>query len=399
MEIVTIRALLCQCEFSILSFLFNEITTFHFRNLDSSKVPLSPKTNLFLGKNGQGKTNFLEAIFFLATGASFRTVSLPHFIQHGAQTQQAQIAAKATKDAQNFDLIALIEPRKKSLKVNGKRASRYQLQKLFPIVLFSPESLNAIKGSPEQRRRLLDTLLLTHRPNDASLLTDFNRALKSRNSLLRSFQDQTLSNQVSQRALLQSVTEVFLEKAIQLTLARLESLSDFEADFTHVVRALFGDQNVDIFVDYVASKVSFRDLSKTQMEEALRQRAEQLLPAEMASGTSLVGAHKHEIILFFNGQDSRFFSSQGQQRALIIAFKIAQILYHRRLHGTLPLLLLDDVMSELDEERRGFLLDFLSEVQGQTLVTTTDLELSAALKPTLGACYQLSEGRLEQYEV
>jgi DNA replication and repair protein RecF len=154
----------------------------------------------------------------------------------------------------------------------------------------------------------------------------------------------------------------------------------------------------DISVDYLISGESALNWSDSQVFDALKKRHQSLALQEVAYGGSLVGPHKHDIKFLFNGNDSRFYCSQGQQRALILALKIAQIVYHHQVHKTYPILLLDDVLSELDMKKRMRLMKFLEQVSAQILITSTDLAWSDRLgvetEKGHGAIFEVVSGQV-----
>jgi DNA replication and repair protein RecF len=203
-------------------------------------------------------------------------------------------------------------------------------------------------------------------------ISDFKKALKNRNRLLKDFRDGNIPK-TQFDPLLDSLTELYLAKAVDLVWQRLEALNKIKGDLNDNMQYI-SQTNVDIFVDYVASDESFLGFSREKIAEKLKKRTEELRSAEVSSGSSLVGPHKHEILFLYNQKDSRFFCSQGQQRAIILSFKMAQIVYHRRVHGTYPILLLDDVLSELDRERRFRLVAFLEKLETQIFITSTEID-------------------------
>ena len=134
--------------------------------------------------------------------------------------------------------------------------------------------------------------------------------------------------------------------------------------------------DLHISIDYQVSGKNIMNLEDSTIYSQMKNRVSELREMELASGVSLVGPHRHDIRFLFNNHDSRFFCSQGQQRALILSFKMAQIVYHRQVHGTYPVMMLDDVLSEFDADKRNSLIAFLSELNTQIFITTTDLNLS-----------------------
>ncbi len=325
---------------------------------------------MFLGKNGQGKTNLLESIYLLVRGNSFRYSSNESFINYSAQ--QSLIQSHFHQNNLKYNLKLVLNNSSKEFFVNEKKTSSSQIQQKFSVVLFSPESLSFIKESSEFRRVLVDEFLASVDPKNVVIINDFKKALKNRNRLLKDFRDEKLAR-AQFEPLFDSLTEIYLQKAGDLVAQRLEALAKIQGDLNDNMQYI-SQSNVDIRVDYVASDESFLGFSRAEIAEKLKKRAQELRTAEMSSGSSLVGPHKHEILFLYNQKDSRFFCSQGQQRAIILSFKMAQIVYHRRVHGTYPILLLDDVLSELDSEKRFRLVEFLEKLETQIFITSTEID-------------------------
>jgi DNA replication and repair protein RecF len=246
---------------------------------------------------------------------------------------------------------------------------------LFPIVLFSPESLSAIKEGPDQRRQLIDEILISHDPRQGHLLREHQRALKARNRLLKNISEK-LDSTPDHLDSLESLNKIYFLLSTHLASARIKALKDIEPFFRDAMAFIMGDTHEDIAVDYSISGESALKWSDSLIFEALQKRHRSLVNQELAYGSSLVGPHKHDIRILFAGNDSRFYCSQGQQRALILAMKIAQIVYHHQAHQTYPVLLLDDVLSELDFKKRVSLMKFLEGISAQILITSTDLAWS-----------------------
>lgn len=364
-----------------------------FRNFDRLQVHLRPRLNFLLGENGQGKTNFLEAVHLLSRGISFRPADSQNFIRKGAS--KAKINGVFANGDFTYDVEMLVEKGRKSAWINGKRANSAALLKAFPTVLFSPESLSAIKEGPEQRRQLIDEILISHDPKQGSLLREYSRALKSRNRLLKNLAE-NLGPREQTIASLESLDKLYFIMSTHLTAARIKALKDMAPGFSDAMKFISDDTVGDISVDYLISEESALAWSESQIFDALQKRHSELRLSEMSYGGSLVGPHKHDIKFLLGGNDSRFYSSQGQQRALILALKIAQIVYHHSVHQTYPVLLLDDVLSELDSKKRSNLMKFLEGISAQILITSTDLAWSDQFGFDRNSVFNVTRGRVER---
>jgi DNA replication and repair protein RecF len=364
-----------------------------FRNFKYEAIEFRPRLNFLLGENGQGKTNILEAVFLLCRNTSFRAGDSKNLIERVAG--RAKIGARFSRSDLNFRVEMLLEPGRRSAMINAKKVNSDTLIKNFPVVLFSPESLSAIKGGPEERRQLIDELLVNYDPQKGRLLREFLRALKSRNRLLRNIAE-GLGDSRGQLDSLESLNKIYVLLATHLANARIMALRELQPYVVEAMTSILGESSAKISVDYVISAESAISWSELQVYDAICNRHRELYAKEIAAGTSLVGPHKHDIKLLLAGNDSRFYCSQGQQRALILALKIAQIVYHHSVHQTYPVLLLDDVMSELDTKKRVNLMKFLESVSAQILITATDLTWSNQFGLDRNSVFNVIEGRVSR---
>lgn len=356
---------------------FQSLRLKNFRNYRDFEFQVPEGIVVFVGSNGQGKTNLMEAFYFLLRGESFRPVSENSLLSYvgGTVAQTAVLEGRLTQKNLVHDLKMTFGTGRKAVVLNGNKISSAALAQRFPVVLFSPESLSAIKNGPELRRQLVDEVVITHSTSSVKILQDFRRALKTRNRILRDYK-RGVTQLGQARRLLDSLDPLFFPLAAELAVARLAALSALQSDFQRAVAFVLDRENVDISVEYVISTLDARNWSRSDLLSAMHNRAMELRESELASGLSLVGPQRHDIRILFAGKDSRFFCSQGQQRALVLSFKMAQILYHYRAHQVYPILLLDDVLSELDPARRANLVRFLKDVPAQIFLTTTDLSFT-----------------------
>lgn len=375
---------------------FKNISVLDYRNLSAVQVELSHGINVFLGNNGQGKTNFLESLYLLCKGKSFRPAKLEHFINYENPEKALMISSKVEINNSINELALSIENKKRRLFLNKKRTSAAKINQLCPVVLFSPESLDAIKTGPLARRNLVDELLYSHNPNSIQVILYYTKCLKNRNILLQQIKQSNGIHQSSSLNTLNSLDEQLIEYGARLTKLRLEALKALKPYIHTSYRNLTNSRDVEISVDYVISGESSIHKSSYEIKQHLQERLQQLRTNEMRVGSSLVGPHKHDIVFLVNQKDSRYYCSQGQQRALILSFKMAQIVYHKDLHIEWPILFLDDVLSELDTEKREHLIRFLNSGEGQTFITTTDFSLPRELTKQNIAVFQVQNGNIKR---
>lgn len=361
-----------------------------FRNFSDLRINFADRLNILIGHNGQGKSNLLEAVSLLTLQDSFRFAENENLIQF--QKGESFLEANLEKNNLDYSIKLQILKSRKNLLWNDKKCSQTQVKEHISCVIFSPESLSSIKEASDERRQLVDQAVVSIDLEGTQLVADFRKALKARNRILKDYLEEKQSRPQT-LALLESIDPIYLKLAISLTFARIKLLQGLKCDFNEAMRFIMKSP-VDISVDYSLSKSSAANYTYEQVYDAIHQRRLELRDAELASGSSLVGPHKHEIVFLYNQKDSRFYCSQGQQRALILSFKMAQIVYHSKVHGTYPILLLDDVLSELDGVKRSSLVEFLHNIQTQIFLTSTELQFTEEVKMSESKIFELKEGRI-----
>lgn len=349
----------------------------NFRNLKEFEFYPHPRGNIFLGMNGQGKTNLIEAFFLATQGETFRFGDMRDFIHH--QAHQALIQLKIEKNGLEDRLHFQIDENSKHILQNGKKTSSQNIKAQYNCVLFSPESLQSIKEGSDRRRALVDELILSVYPQKNQQIQDFKKILKSRNKVLKEIKEEKFSFH-QQKELLETLLPQYIHSAVEYTQLRLQMIREIQILFDENMKKISANnsqfEEKESVIQYFISDQNATQWSRQEVLNAMRKRHQELYSAELASGQSLFGPQRHDLQFLYDGKDSRIFCSQGQQRALILAFKMAQIVYHYRVRESYPVLMLDDVLSELDQEKRQALIHFLHEIQAQTFITSTDLTLS-----------------------
>lgn len=366
-----------------------------FRNFSEVEVEFSDRLNIFIGDNGQGKSNLLEAIALLSLNESFRYADNENLIRFNQAA--SFIEGDLERNGLDYKVKMQILKSRKNVTWNEKKVTQNSIKTHFSCVVFSPESLSFIKEASDERRTLIDEALISIEPHMANLVADFRKALKTRNRILKDYSDEQIDKK-STLSVLESLEPIFLNLASQLTLKRIQLLGNLTRGIQEAMEYI-SKKPVDISVEYRISGENYlqkaSELTLEQVNNALYQRLTQLRDAELSSGSSLVGPHKHEIVFLYDQKDSRFYCSQGQQRALILSFKMAQIVYYYKLHEAYPILLLDDVLSELDFVKRGALIEFLQSIKTQIFLTTTDLHLPEELRMNESRVFEVKEGRIK----
>lgn len=372
---------------------FRSVQLKNYRNFVDRHLEFSRRINFFIGPNGQGKTNLIEGLYFVTQGKSFRFGDNESVVMHGKS--ESLVRAELRRRGLDFQLLAHLHENKKNFVLNEKRVTGFDLRRKFPVVLFSPESLSAIKEGGEHRRNLIDDFLITIDETMAHIQHEYRKALKARNRLLKSLQEAESPRDRGQLMdVFESLNPRFYELAGNLTWYRLKAIEEIQSDLRTALQNISGSTNVDVSVEMRVSDQNAMRWNAQTINAAIQQRARELAPAEVRLGASLVGPHKHDIRFLYNQKDSRIFCSQGQQRVIILAFKMAQIVYHRKVHGFYPVLMLDDVLSELDAEKRNALIGFLREINTQVFLTSTDLTLHEQFSMEDSQVFQVAVGNV-----
>ena len=335
-----------------------------FRNLARVRLEPSPRATVLVGRNGQGKTNLLESIFFLTTLKPLRGVRLAELVRFGATSARVEGSFDGPGGARR--VAVEVEPGARTAFLDGKPQDR--LDDYFEglaAVCFSPDDLLLVKGGPEGRRRFLDRAAFNRWPAVLAEAREFLRALRERNAALR-----TASPEVEQ-----SFRTPLVRAAARLLVRRQALVRELAPRVATAFAEIAGG-------DGPAARLAYRPASGMPVEgdeAALRDRLEEILALRLERdrdrGYTSAGPHMDDLTLALDGRGARLYGSQGQQRALVLALKIAEIENLRASLGRPPLLLLDDVSSELDPDKNRYLLRYLGMLPAQAVLTTTDRRL------------------------
>jgi DNA replication and repair protein RecF len=337
------------------------------RNLAPAIIEPGPRFNVLSGDNGEGKTNLLEAIYVVGTLRSFRTSRLAELIRIG--DEQALVSARVDRGGLERIYEVTLGLRSKKVRLDGKAVrpiARYFGD--FNVVLFAPEDLQVPRGSPADRRRFLDRAVFQRQPAFLADSQAYDRILRTRNALLRDQQGRLRADAVE---LLSVYDEQLATRGARVVLARLaflrELLPGVCSSFEAITRA---GLEVQVGCELPAELSGATD-SEGALAAALRESLASGRARDIARGATGAGPHRHDLAFRLCGQPAAAFASQGQLRALVLAWKTAELDLLSQTHGDPPVLLLDDVSSELDAARNSYLFDFLRSRDSQCFITTT----------------------------
>jgi recF protein len=332
----------------------------NFRNLSGSII-CGRHLHIFFGENGHGKTNWLEAIYLLSTTKSFKTAKLSESIKFDEELAIVRGSVQQSAEIHRILQVAL-QGNTKILSVNGKKETIHRYLGELHAVVFNSDELEIVRGTPEARRKFLDGGIVSIYPPFVQTLADYNRVVRQKNSLLQSAQDGGYSLEKTAE-MLEPWNEQLIALATRIHKARIRYVERLNEALE---KKLFGREEIQI--RYASSLEGKGDLSDyaALLEERLRLRVQ----AELAAGYALVGTHRDDLDILFDGRDLRKYGSSGQQRSALLILQLAVLSVYHSQNNEYPLFLLDDIDAELDYRRIGQLLEFLSD-KTQTFVTTS----------------------------
>ena len=358
----------------------NRIEIQNFRNIENLQADFDD-VNIIYGENAQGKTNLLEAVYLFTGSKSFRGVKDSQLVQFSKDFSKLKAEFFSNKREQNAEILI---KNKRSAMLNGiKKSTPALLGEDIKAVIFSPVHLSMIKDGPIERRKFIDNALCQLNSNYRNALKEYNRCLAQRNIVLRDMQQyggldeilfvwnlnfaKTCSKIIYQR-------QKFVEALLPYAKEVFKGLSSGKEEIDFVLKGSFDYQN----------------LSASEIEEKLMEELENKKAVDILNKNTSVGAHRDDLEIFINGREARIFGSQGQQRSCVIALKLAESSLLKEKTEIMPVALLDDVMSELDEKRQDYILNHIKE--WQVFITCCDKNTILRLKK--GKTIHIENGRI-----
>lgn len=358
------------------------IRTYQFRNLSDQTVNFSPNANFLYGDNGQGKTNFVEAVGLLSSGRSFRTNHLKELIRW--QCGEASVFAELVSNEHALEVGVSISEEGKAAYINGNRVEYLSafLGKLLAVT-FSPTDLSLVRGAPQERRRFMDKHLVDFRPGLVNPILEYHRAIKNKNAILKSGSADWKQ--------IDSWDELIAERAIVIFGARQEFLRQIEDKASGFYREFSrSDGELRLRLKSNLGADDYEDLKPEALLKKLREGRER----EVAQGAALIGPHRDDMLVELGGKPVRAFASQGQARSVVLALKLSVIELIEEKRQESPLVLLDDVESELDAGRRQKLIDLVFAKQRQVFMTGTAAPIDLKTPGGDSLCLRIDSGRI-----
>lgn len=333
----------------------------NFRNYKDQEIFFSQGINVFQGQNGQGKTNVLEGIYYLLTGKSYRVHKEQELARWGEN--EFHLTGDFLVHQRKLRLESHYRNKKKSIKINQvpcQKLSEYV--GTINVVFFSPDDLVMVKGGPAERRRFLDLHIAQLNSRHVHLLNTYNKVIQQKNALLKSFQPEMKKEQI----------ELWNEQLVQVGSQIIRNRWEYTKTLS--------EKSLKIYFKLSSGEeqltINYVPLGKNNLEEALDlfpKMLQEKMPAECQQQTVLIGPHRDDLSFQLNEKSARLYGSQGQQRSIVLSLKLAELSVIHQVKGEYPLLLLDDVLSELDTFRREYLLNVVHELN-QVIITMTTAE-------------------------
>lgn len=367
----------------------NQLTLQNFRNYSDLQLEFSPGLNLFLGPNAQGKTNLLEAINVLAMTKSHRTSQERSLIQWGKDF--ARVSGEVQKENQKYQLEILLTKKGRKVKVNHleqRRLSDYIGH--LNVILFSPEDLSLIKGGPANRRRFLDMEIGQTDVRYLYESVQYQKILRQRNHFLK----QAQAGKKADLLFLDVLSEQLAAAGAVMVVRRLAFLQQLGKLAEKIHTKVTGQKEELAFAYQSSLGEALTGADQEAIEGMLQTQLKEKASAELIRGTTLAGPHRDDFLFLINGQNVQTYGSQGQQRTAVLSIKLAEIEWIKEQVGEYPILLLDDVMSELDHARQFQLLETI-EGKVQTFLTTTELDYLTPYLTVTPKIFRMNQGKVE----
>ncbi|MBE7013170.1 MAG: DNA replication/repair protein RecF [Ruminococcaceae bacterium] len=348
----------------------------NFRNFEFENVEFCDGLNIFHGKNGQGKTNLLEAVNYFTNGKSCKSNLRERDVIKFGQERCSLAAEFLIKGESVYEKIDL--GTKKSIYINGSPVEKLSdILGLVNTVLFMPSDIEYVTGSPALRRDYIDSFLSKNKPGYFKLLSSYIYVMKQKNNILKS------------RQIADGQLDIYNEKLFEYGSKICEVRDKFIKVFDAYASHIYGQ------ISENKEKISFiykPCIEKYDSREEFLKEIESVMEKEIISGTSIKGAHRDDMTILINGKNARYFASQGQLRSIVLAMKTAESEIVNDTRGEYPIILLDDVLSELDTARREFLLSTLKDKQ--VIITLTNADVGKL--NSHGKYFEIENGRIKK---
>jgi DNA replication and repair protein RecF len=335
----------------------------HFRNYEALDINFNKKINIFVGNNAQGKTNIIESIYTLAITKSHRTHLDANLIQRDCKSSRVKGLIRKHGETDDSELEILFNCKGKKVSINKKPIRKISdYISYFNVIIFHPDDLDILKGSPSERRKFLNIEIGQLDNRYLAVLNNYNTILKNRNEYLK-----RITIDKYDKNYLDIITDQLVNNAIKIYIYRKKFIDDINDAIRNVNEKIKGFEALEVKYD-----TSIPITDAVQMKETLLNKYRSSLQREIIMSQTMIGPHRDDFIFFANEKNIKEFGSQGQQRMSVLCLKLAEIELFKEKKGEYPVLLLDDIFSELDSDKRHNIIKYLNK-RMQIMITTTDI--------------------------
>ena len=369
--------------------LLNNITLVNFRNYEKVSIDFSNNINILIGDNAQGKTNILESIYVLAITKSHRSLNDINLIKNNKEFCKLKGKIRVNGISRNLEFF--LSNKEKRVSINNKQIRRLtDYISNFNIILFTPDDLELIKGSPSVRRKFLNIEIGQLDNHYLNILNDYNKLLKTRNEYLKI----NIKKNKLNINYLNALTDKIIEKALYIYQKRFEFINQLNKYVNNIYYDITKNGNLQL--KYI-NNLSIDNYDSEKIKKILYEKFNQNLEKEKILGVTLFGPHKDDIIFKLDDNDIKIYGSQGQQRSCILALKLSEISIFKEITKENPIVLLDDVFSELDDIKKNNLIKYFND-DIQIVITTTDLKEIKKELLNNSCIYKVENGTIEKLE-
>lgn len=341
--------------------LIKELRVFNYRNLIDQQLTFDYGFNLFYGQNAQGKTNLLEAIYFNITGQSFRTTTIKDLYKYNEKETACSVDFIDNSGIKKITLKSVLG--KNSYWFNKSRVKYDDYFNKLSVVSFIPDDINLILDSPKKRRRYFNFYISQLEFNYFILLKEFNKVLKNRNKILK-------EDKIDKK-LLEIYTVKYIEISSQLIMYRLDYLKRLNKKISIIYKLLFG-KDEELIIGYESELDISVDINIDEIKQRLTERYNNIKEKELLYKYSYFGPQRDDYIFLLNNKNSKYYSSQGEKKSIIITTKISQADVIIDLKKETPIFLIDDISSYFDKKRKQEIINYLKKRDMQIFLTTTE---------------------------
>lgn len=361
-----------------------KIEIVNFRNYDDLNVKFNKKTNIIYGKNGQGKTNLLEAIYILGLTKSHRFFIDNNLIKENRKA--CKIKGILNKNKIDYKFEIELTDKIKIIKIDSKEIKKISdYVSKMNVIIFYPEDLDLIKASPNIRRKFLNLEISQINPSYLTILSDYQKILKMRNEYLK-------QENKEEESYYEVLETYYVARAIEIYKIRNKFINRLNEYIEQIYYNISGIKGFNIKYE---PNININEYDTETIRKAIKHNIYKLKKKELNLGVSLVGPHRDDLGFYIGDKNLKSYGSQGQQRLAIISLKLAEVQLFKQYIGDTPILLLDDVFSELDTKKKNLLLKYIDS-HIQTMITTTDLRTINKKIVANSKIIKISDGKIEK---